>query len=483
MAKNQNSALAPKKSGGKKGLPVDKIIAIALAVVCLLAIIYLVVSVAGSRYTYPTLLIDGEKISENKYSFYYNMQYINATNGSPASLGIDPNVSLAKQKYNADMTWADYFEQLATGSIYEVYILNAEAEKNNFPYNEEDTKAADEQIASIEATCEEYGYSFDYYVKAMYKKNISKDELHSYLKELNRYERYYTQLTDAYEVTEDEINKQYNDNKKDYTFADYRYFGFNGSLSTKYDDNGNVIEASEEEKKAALAEAEEKAKKFVQSITDAESFIKLAKENASEDLKEKYEDPDYTLVKGVTSSDVYADLSTWMFDESRKAGDKFYINIGNYYYAIYLESDLYRDESYATSAQIIALPTSDTLKEEDAKKDLQAKIDEWAKGTKDEDSFIAIRTSNSDKLSGGLYMISEVQTNDLPEDILSWMFDDSRKEGDYTVISDSEGAYAIYWVEVAENPVWYETASSAIKYEKYKTEIEALKANYPLVEK
>jgi len=200
-------------------------------------------------------------------------------------------------------------------------------------------------------------------------------------------------------------------------------------------------------------------------------------------LKEKYEDPDYTLVKGVTSSDVYADLSTWMFDESRKAGDKFYINIGNYYYAIYLESDLYRDESYATSAQIIALPTSDTLKEEDAKKDLQAKIDEWAKGTKDEDSFIAIRTSNSDKLSGGLYMISEVQTNDLPEDILSWMFDDSRKEGDYTVISDSEGAYAIYWVEVAENPVWYETASSAIKYEKYKTEIEALKANYPLVEK
>jgi len=221
----------------------------------------------------------------------------------------------------------------------------------------------------------------------------------------------------------------------------------------------------------------------VQKNVDGCEDLTTAAENASEDLKEKYEDPDYTLVKGVTSSDVYADLSTWMFDESRKAGDKFYINIGNYYYAIYLESDLYRDESYATSAQIIALPTSDTLKEEDAKKDLQAKIDEWAKGTKDEDSFIAIRTSNSDKLSGGLYMISEVQTNDLPEDILSWMFDDSRKEGDYTVISDSEGAYAIYWVEVAENPVWYETASSAIKYEKYKTEIEALKANYPLVEK
>ncbi|MBQ8469852.1 MAG: hypothetical protein IJ547_04575, partial [Clostridia bacterium] len=270
-----------------KGQKVARVLIPLLAVLLALAIALGAFFGLFDRAAAAEKTADGDRISVAEYEYYNRMyfnyyyqmsqqydQYYSSYYGDGAGkmmTGYDytkapgdqefvPNEEAGltiDKKYGENPTWADYFEQESLKEANSSTMLYKAAKAEGYELTKSEQKDLDEFVESLQTNADNDGYSLDAYLRTNYGRGMSPSLLKEiYTKQtiVNRYKED-KQKELAKEITDDEIEKEFNDNAKDYTTVDIRNFTFTNSLAAEEKPSKDAI-------KKANAELKKKAEAF-----------------------------------------------------------------------------------------------------------------------------------------------------------------------------------------------------------------------------
>lgn len=406
----------------------EKVTGNVLGIVIVAALFCLVVSFPIRRYLAVNgtfAKVNGEKISrvEFDYNYYISLNdYLNEYGPYMSMFGMDLSGDLSTQMFSEELTFQDFFTQMAIENITNNKALLAEAKAAGFTYDTAGDYEAFEQ--RLKDAASEAGMTVKDFVRDNYGVFATLPRISEYVKEALYLSAYYDSVMDARMPSDEEAENYYNENRNDYDSVDYRLLTVDAQLSEA---------PTEEETTAAMAEAKKEAEAALRKVA------------AEGELREN-----------MTSSEVPYLIESWLFDSARKTGDVTIIEntSGNSYYVVAFE-DRYLDE--APTVNIRGIITADN--------NAQAIMDEWQGGAATEDSFAEIcdKYNNAALVSTPGGLMENVQPQRMSEDMEAWLTDSARKAGDTIVLSPEEDnySYVLYYISQGD-PWWLVSAKNTL---------------------
>lgn len=278
------------------------------------------------------ITVGDNEISKIEFDYYYNNtvnNFVTSYSSYLSYIGLDTSKSYADQQYSDSLTWEDYFKQGTVDMIKQTKALEADAKSKDFKYDV--TSDYNSFTDSMKQAADTKSQSIKEYYKTKFGTYATQSNLEAVIKEYLTATSYYSQLGEQNTPSDSDITAYYQANKDKYDSYDYRLL----SVST-----------------------EAAANEMLAKVQDETSFATLCKTYASDSEKSKYESDDASLVKGtVSSSAVY---SSWLYDSSRKAGDKTVVADSNngVYYVVYFVNRYFDD---ATNKTISSTITNDAV--------------------------------------------------------------------------------------------------------------------------
>ena len=386
-------------------------------------------------------------VTDVNYYFTYYMNQAYSTSGG----AFDPSKDLRTQYTDEEQT-KSYFDQFLDSTIEQlkkISALETAASEAGYTLSDDDKAYVDEAISSTKKAAESYGYAYDGYLKAMYGKYMTPSAFKTCVEREALVNGYQSAYADSLGITDEDIQAYYEENASTLDTYDYRYIYLSGTAASTTDEDGNTVEPTEEETKAAMEAAKAKADAFVAAVNSSDdketAFAELAPDYVSEDDKEDYEtataDIRHILIKAeVADAD---DPATEDVDESK-------------------------------------VPTQEAL--DAAKAEAEDILAQWEAGDKTAESFGALAEEYSDdpgsNTNGGLY--EQVAPGVMFEGFNDWIFADGRAIGDTGLVEnpqDGQQGWHIIYLEGWDEPVWKLTGKNALTNEKLNTWLEGLTEN------
>lgn len=235
-------------------------------------------------------IVNGEKVSRVEFDYNYNVSlnnYMNQYGSYMAMLGMDLSGDLSKQMYSDQLTFQDFFTQMAMENITNNKALKERAEAEGFTYDTEADYA--DFTETLKSAASEAGVTEKDFIRSNYGTYATLSRISGFVKESMYLSAYYDSVMDARMPSNEEAESYYSENADQYDSVDYRLLTVEAELSEA---------PTEEETAAAMAEAKKEAEK---------ALLKVAREGE--------------LNENVTSTYAPYLLREWLFDSSRKAGD------------------------------------------------------------------------------------------------------------------------------------------------------------------
>lgn len=424
------------KEKARRDERIGKIIGIALIVV----LVCIVASFPIRNYltingTY--IKVSGDAVSKVEFDYHYQVassDYISQYGPYLSYFGLDLSRDITTQMYSENLTWGDYFEELAVDNLAREKALLKVAKEEGFTYDV--TDEYNEYREKLKEAASEAGTTVKNYVKELYGVYATESRVKSYVQNGMYLNAYLEQLSEQMKPGQEEIQEYYDNDKASYDSVDYRMLTVNAELPTEPTELADPVEETTEDESEG-AEGEEKA--YEPSEAEIEAAMKLAKEEA--DQKEKTIRTAGELNTNKKSASVTSAVREWLFDEQRTAGDTTVIEDANYhrYYVVSFE-DRYLDQTPSVDLRMV-ITTEDNG---------EAILEEWKGGEATEESFAAIcdQYNDSEMLSveGGLF--EALTSSSVPDELWAWMSESTRTAGDTTVISpeNEETTYVAYYV-------------------------------------
>lgn len=374
------------------------------------------------------ITINGEKVTKVEFDYNYALaraSYLNTYGAYLSMYGMDTS-NIDSQSYSGDLTFGDYFEQLAVEKIIDTKALKAAAEAEGFTYDT--TEEYKTTIADMKVAAETEGVTYKQYMQAVYGSLATESRLKSIIEETLYTAAFYNHKTDENLPSMDEITAHYNENKDVYDSIEYHMTIVDAELPTTApdgtvpkDEAGNEVayEPTEEEIATAMAAAKEKAEAARETVaTEGEAN---------------------TIINQQMS--YYNSLiEDFLYDESRKPGDTYVAeDTTNNRYLVVSFDARYLDET----------PTADVLMLQSTTTASQAILDEWKAGEATEDSFVDIvikYDESGSSANGGL--VESLAVNYMPEEMSAWLTAAERKKGDtFAMDVEDDGNYVLYYLE------------------------------------
>ncbi|MBR3819941.1 MAG: peptidylprolyl isomerase [Clostridia bacterium] len=448
-----------------------KVVAVVLAVAIVGGIAWKIVDSLGVIERAVTAVnIGDDKITAAQFNYYYTAQYQqmayyqNMYAQQGMSMGFDTSVapdeqeSTQKDEEGNALTWDEVFKDSAVNYAQFVYAYYNEAVKAGYKLTDDEKAEINETIESYRDEAATNNYSLNAYLRESFGGGFNEKAFRKQL-EMETLAKNYsedkaTELETA--VSDADIKAEYDANRKNYDYADVRYYAF--AFTTLTLNDGETEEALKERQTAANAKVEAEAKAIFDKLTDEASFQAAITAYKNEG-KENPTDDDYTTLSEITTySSLTAatckDAAEWAFDAVRKAGDKTMVKGDKAVYIIYSVKPVYAMNSVDVRHCLVQFDTEDTqnvtdAQKEAAQKEAKALLDEWLAGDKTEESFTAMVKENTDdtasKETGGLY--EGIRTSDnYVAAFEEWSFDDARKAGDYGIVETEYGYHIMYFV-------------------------------------
>ena len=441
-------------------------------------------------------------------SYYYyqtrNYEYQMAQYGLSS---YDPSIADSEQVYDEESgkTYQEYFQEQALESLKQLTALLDAAGAEGYTLSADGQAAIDSTYETIDQVCSQYSITRSSYLTQTYGKYMTEGVFKTVLTNAVLADDYSSSHQDSLTYEQADLDAYYDENSGSLDSYDFRTFFISGTPETKTDEDGNTIEATDEETEAAMEEARTKAEQAVEEITSADdreaAFIEAAPKYVAEASRESYEeDPDYSLNSGTLGSSISSTYSEWLMDEAREAGDVTTIESSTGVYVV-LFLDRYLDESNTVDIRHIlikaeladeddpltedvdetSVPTQEAL--DAAKAEAESLLAQWESGDKTAESFGALANEYSDdtgsNTNGGLY--NNVREGQMFDAFNEWIFDPARQSGDTTVLenpqSGQQGWHVIYFQGEAA-PYWQAVAESALRSNDQSAWLEDLLANY-----
>jgi len=434
-----------------------------LAAAFVILAIFLVVYNSGFIDRNKTAVtIDGQEYSVPEAAYYYQQAYqgfLNSSEGYYAvALGmLDTKSSLKSQSYDDSKTWDEYFKELAVSNMQFVHAAKKAAQADNMTLEQADLDTYHDNISSLKTDAAKAGYSYRSYLTAIYGATMTPSIYETCEKDRLLASKFANAKRDGLSFTDDEISAYYDENKDSYDLVDGAYVSVSGTPETKTDEDGNAIEATEDEKLAAMAEAKKTADDILAAYLAGGDLESLAEQH----------DAGYIADEEMRSnSSVY---SEWLFDAARKAGDAAVVEdeSGSQYYVAVFNSRK-RDEAldYNVRHILVTKDSLDLAEGEEADDDkIKAKAEEilagW-NGTETGFATLAEQYSQDEgsKTNGGLY--ENVAKGAMVTEFNDWCYEAGRKAGDTGIVSSSYGQHIMYFVGYGDTQYWHYACENAL---------------------
>ena len=363
---------------------------------CILAVVICVCIAAWKFYDNyqekhgPYITVGSHEIQKAEFDYYYysSLNSFASTYGSYLSyFGLDTSKPLDQQQYSDTMTWDDYFQQQAVNQLKNVYALTDEANEKGFEYDA--SSDYDDMVTSIQSYAQQQGVSADEYCKSVFGSDATLEGIKPYVEMSGLASAYYNDIEDNIEVTDDEINTYYDENKDNYDSVDYRVCKIEADMpeeeteaeteaqtetvaestsettaesasETAVTENQTETMSAEESEAAAKAEEEAKAAAMAEAKAKADEMLSKIKDEASfEKVYDKYASDtsvDSLNTDKKKSSISPTDVANWLFEADRQAGDTTVIEdtSNNAYYVVYFK-DRYLDHTKTVDVRQILI--------------------------------------------------------------------------------------------------------------------------------
>lgn len=454
-------------------------------------------------------------VSGTMLSYFYNSQYMSFMNtyGNLVSyLGIDPNTSLKTQACSMlsdGGTWFDYFMNTTEAYVSELLLCCEYAKANGIELDDEDKAEIDSAIEALAETAFEVNRTLNSYISAAYGSGVKEKDVRNAMEMILLSNKAAIHANEKFEgaLTEEEIQKYYDENPASFLSADYMVKSFEVKLVSVDKDDYDTTEAYDQavaDAKASYetnkADALAKAEKY-ESLSGFDAFLDKLNADITEEYTGYYNyDENLTVeeriakeksaiatalenasVEGYAYQDPAAEdsdeLAKWIFADGRKVGDIKLIEeedetAGTYKVHVYCVSSTVSREEYTTVNMAYAMfPTSESASSLVAD-ELKTKL----AGVTTREAFEA---AMADQSSSGAGVIEDLRKGAFGYDeVDEYVYADGRVAGDCEVINCGT-TYVAVVVYLGEGDVaWHAAAKDGVLNEKLSAWYEELAATF-----
>ena len=465
-----------------KFIPLAIFLAAVIAVVATLGVRYYTVpNGKEGKYMNPAS-VDGQKISIGMYDYYYaSIVSYYEQYASYGYYSLDTTKDYSKQYTTDDdgnkISWQKFFETEALKEVEQITTYYSKALEEGVTLTSAQKKTIDKQISTLKDSASQNDVSLDQYIKANFGTYCSEDTIRIMLEQYYLSANYKGKFKCETKVTDNDVDKYYNDHKNDYKKIEFYYIASPYDATDDNSKNESIktaekIMAKMKDKKSVIALVPEVYSSYIDSQVKSSMAqdSTLTEKKAREEAVKSYESNVVTTVSG-SDSPFDDKMNTWLFSDDTKVGSKkYYIDESAGYIYIVLKTSkasVEEDETY-TVRHILVAPESGSNSSSSTSEKTEYTDEQWAAAKKKADSILAkfnktdkseyefaklaeqystdsaSTSSGSNDSFGGLY--ESVTLGQMVPDFEKWSIDDSRKYGDTGIVKSDYGYHIMFFI-------------------------------------
>lgn len=469
-----------------KFIPLAIFLAAVIAVVATLGVRYYTVpNGKEGKYMNPASVVatvDGQKISIGMYDYYYaSIVSYYEQYASYGYYSLDTTKDYSKQYTTDDdgnkILWQKFFETEALKEVEQITTYYSKALEEGVTLTSAQKKTIDKQISTLKDSASQNDVSLDQYIKANFGTYCSEDTIRIMLEQYYLSANYKGKFKCETKVTDNDVDKYYNDHKNDYKKIEFYYIASPYDATDDNSKNESIktaekIMAKMKDKKSVIALVPEVYSSYIDSQVKSSMAqdSTLTEKKAREEAVKSYESNVVTTVSG-SDSPFDDKMNTWLFSDDTKVGSKkYYIDESAGYIYIVLKTSkasVEEDETY-TVRHILVAPESGSNSSSSTSEKTEYTDEQWAAAKKKADSILAkfnktdkseyefaklaeqystdsaSTSSGSNDSFGGLY--ESVTLGQMVPDFEKWSIDDSRKYGDTGIVKSDYGYHIMFFI-------------------------------------
>lgn len=469
-----------------KFIPLAIFLAAVIAVVATLGVRYYTVpNGKEGKYMNPASVVatvDGQKISIGMYDYYYaSIVSYYEQYASYGYYSLDTTKDYSKQYTTDDdgnkISWQKFFETEALKEVEQITTYYSKALEEGVTLTSAQKKTIEKQISTLKDSASQNDVSLDQYIKANFGTYCSEDTIRIMLEQYYLSANYKGKFKCESKVTDNDVDKYYNDHKNDYKKIEFYYIASPYDATDDNSKNESIktaekIMAKMKDKKSVIALVPEVYSSYIDSQVKSsmEQDSTLTEKKAREEAIKSYESNVVTTVSG-SDSPFDDKMNTWLFSDDTKVGSKkYYIDESAGYIYIVLKTSkasVEEDETY-TVRHILVAPESGSNSSSSTSEKTEYTDEQWAAAKKKADSILAkfnktdkseyefaklaeqystdsaSTSSGSNDSFGGLY--ESVTLGQMVPDFEKWSIDDSRKYGDTGIVKSDYGYHIMFFI-------------------------------------
>lgn len=469
-----------------KFIPLAIFLAAVIAVVATFGVRYYTVpNGKEGKYMNPASVVatvDGQKISIGMYDYYYaSIVSYYEQYASYGYYSLDTTKDYSKQYTTDDdgnkISWQKFFETEALKEVEQITTYYSKALKEGVTLTSAQKKTIEKQISTLKDSASQNDVSLDQYIKANFGTYCSEDTIRIMLEQYYLSANYKGKFKCETKVTDNDVDKYYNDHKNDYKKIEFYYIASPYDATDDNSKNESIktaekIMAKMKDKKSVIALVPEVYSSYIDSQVKSsmEKDSTLTEKKAREEAVKSYESNVVTTVSG-SDSPFDDKMNTWLFSDDTKVGSKkYYIDESAGYIYIVLKTSkasVEEDETY-TVRHILVAPESGSNSSSSTSEKTEYTDEQWAAAKKKADSILAkfnktdkseyefaklaeqystdsaSTSSGSNDSFGGLY--ESVTLGQMVPDFEKWSIDDSRKYGDTGIVKSDYGYHIMFFI-------------------------------------
>ncbi len=484
---------AENKSGNDIVIKRDKLVFVPTAIL-LVAITAVLIFLGVRYYTVPNgkegdlmnpasvvATVDGEKVSVGMFNYYFSsMVNYYESYASYGYFDLDTTKDYATQ-YTEDedgnkISWLDFFKNETMKEIKSVTAYYNAGVKAGVTLTDKQKETIDTQIESLKTSASEQGISLAEYIETNFGEYCTEDTLRLMLEQYYITSNYKGMLAADTQVTDEEIEKYFADNKTDYYTINFSY------LATEYDSSTEETKQNSEkiikdymskiiDRESIIALVPDIYKDYIEQDAQSamESDSKLTKAEAIDQATENYEG---SIDGTVTGADAPFgdDFKEWLFSDDTPVGSvNYYVDeeSGYAYIVLKTEQATLSDEETYTVRHILIQPEAEESEDSQsttteytdeqwaaAEKKANEILEKYNAGDKTEYSFALLAENNSTDTAstsagssgafGGLY--EGIRLGEMVPEFENWSIDDARKYGDTAIVKSDYGYHIMFFI-------------------------------------
>lgn len=469
-----------------KFIPLAIFLAAVIAVVATLGVRYYTVpNGKEGKYMNPASVVatvDGQKISIGMYDYYYaSIVSYYEQYASYGYYSLDTTKDYSKQYTTDDdgnkISWQKFFETEALKEVEQITTYYSKALEEGVTLTSAQKKTIDKQISTLKDSASQNDVILDQYIKANFGTYCSEDTIRIMLEQYYLSANYKGKFKCETKVTDNDVDKYYNDHKNDYKKIEFYYIASPYDATDDNSKNESIktaekIMAKMKDKKSVIALVPEVYSSYIDSQVKSSMAqdSTLTEKKAREEAVKSYESNVVTTVSG-SDSPFDDKMNTWLFSDDTKVGSKkYYIDESAGYIYIVLKTSkasVEEDETY-TVRHILVAPESGSNSSSSTSEKTEYTDEQWAAAKKKADSILAkfnktdkseyefaklaeqystdsaSTSSGSNDSFGGLY--ESVTLGQMVPDFEKWSIDDSRKYGDTGIVKSDYGYHIMFFI-------------------------------------